>query len=227
MSAQDTKNLLQAGHPHHFAKNDLLFAHGDPITHFYVIIQGVVKLFRENQNGQEKTIDILNPGQSICANEILDSCSCHWMNAAAVGDVLAMRLPASWLKEAIENYPILARNLLNMISEKENLAEVEAEHQANMSSAQLVACFTQRLCVGHGLNPEGFELPYSKTLIASRLGIELETFSRAASKIREHGINIQGAHVSINKPDAAAQYVCDFCSIASECTAHQELSKSN
>lgn len=76
------------------------------------------------------------------------------------------------------------------MAERAHIAEVEAEHQATMSAAQLVACFMQRLCVLYNFDPKGFDLPYSKTLIASRLGMELETFSRTLAKLKEHGIAV-------------------------------------
>lgn len=103
--------------------------------------------------------------------------------------------------------------------------EVEAEHQATMSAAQLVACFMQRLCVLHNFNPKSFELPYSKTLIASLLGMELETFSRTLGKLKEHGITVNGNKVAITDLARVEQYVCGFCSISGDCATHQALEK--
>src|SRR5471030_2400757 len=94
-----------------------------------------------------------------------------------------------------------------------------------MSAAQLVACFMQRLCVLYDFNPAGFDLPYSKTLIASRLGMELETFSRTVAKLKEHGITVEGTHVEIHDLGRVEQYVCGFCSIAEDCPTHQAMEK--
>ena len=105
------------------------------------------------------------------------------------------------------------------------MAEVEAEHQATMSAAQLVACFLQRLCVLYDYDPKGFDLPYSKTLIASRLGMELETFSRTVAKLKDHGIAVKGTHVSITDLKRIEEYVCGFCSVSEDCTAHQAMEK--
>ena len=41
----------------------------------------------------------------------------------------------------------------------------------------------------------GFTLPFKKSLIASRLGMELETLSRALPKLKEHGITVKGSQV--------------------------------
>jgi hypothetical protein len=109
------------------------------------------------------------------------------------------------------------------MAERTHIAEVEAEHQATMSAAQLVACFLQRLCVLYSFTPSGFDLPYSKTLIASRLGMELETFSRTLNKLKEHGILVEGNHVKITDLAKIGEYVCGACSISGECTTHQAM----
>ena len=94
-----------------------------------------------------------------------------------------------------------------------------------MSAAQLVACFLQRLCVLYSFNPKGFDLPYSKTLIASRLGMELETFSRTLAKLKEHGISVEGSRVMITDLNRIEDYVCGMCSVSGECATHQAMEK--
>jgi CRP-like cAMP-binding protein len=116
-----------------------------------------------------------------------------------------------------------ALNLLNLISDHAHEAELEAEHQASMSSTQLVACFLQRLCMLYEFDPHGFDLPYNKTLIASRLGMELETLSRTFSKLREYGITVSGSRVTIHNHDHSGKHVCSSCSIAEDCPTHRAL----
>ena len=92
-----------------------------------------------------------------------------------------------------------------------------------MSAAQIVACYLQRLCVLYNFDPHGFELPISKTLIASRLRMELETFSRTLKKLKEHGIEVEGTHVRFTSIDKARHFSCDDCSIHEDCPTHQLL----
>ena len=40
-------------------------------------------------------------------------------------------------------------------------------------------------------------LPYDKKLIASRLGMKPETFSRALAQLRNHGVTIKGGDARI------------------------------
>jgi len=110
-----------------------------------------------------------------------------------------------------------------MLSRRAHIATVEAEHKATMTAAQQVGCFLERLCILHDFDPHGFDLPYSKTLIASRLGMELETFSRALAKVRDHGISIQGSRVSFNDIQEVEDFACADCSMAGNCDEHEML----
>lgn len=217
--------LIKGGRIRQYPHGTVIFRHGEPITHFYVIISGTIQLYRTTADGSEKTIEVLKSGQTMCESEILDACRNHRTNAMPVADAVVMEFPVAWLKEAARKYSAFAINLLSLISSHAHMAEVEAEHQATMSAAQLVACFLQRLCVLYDYDPKGFELPYSKTLIASRLGMELETFSRTVTKLKDHGITVKGSHVSITDLARIEEYVCSFCSVSEDCLTHQAMEK--
>ncbi len=219
------EELISSGNIRKLPKGNMLFAHGDKVSSFYIIESGLIQLFRTNAEGQEKTIDILKSGQTIGESEIMDSCSGHRVNAVAVEDSALIEFPAAWVKQSAKEHPNFALNLLSLISAQAHMAEIEAEHKASMSAAQLVACFMQRLCVLYDFDPKGFELPYSKTLIASRLGIELETFSRTLARLKDHGIVVKGNHVSITDLEKIEEYVCGFCSIAGDCSTHIAMEK--
>jgi len=225
LTGPDKEALIKAGHIRHIPKGQTLFAHGDAVTHFYIIVSGTMQLFRTNPDGHEKTIAVVKSGQTMCEDEIMDSCRGHRVNGVAVEDSAVIEFPVSWLKETAKQHGTFALNLLSLIASKAHMAEVEAEHQASMSAAQLVACFMQRLCVLYDFNPESFDLPYSKTLIASRLGMELETFSRTLNKLKEHGISVNGNRVMITDLARISEYVCSFCSIADDCATHQAMEK--
>jgi CRP-like cAMP-binding protein len=223
LTEQDKQDLLSGGRIRHCPRGQMLYAHGDPVSHFYIIVSGTFQLFRTNADGHQKTIAVLNGNRTMGEGEIMDSCHSHRVNAVPVEESVVLEFPGAWLKDAARKNSTFALNLLSLISAQAHMAEVEAEQQATMSAAQLVACFLQRLCVLYDFNHASFELPYSKTLIASRLGMELETFSRTLAKLKEHGITVQGTHVAIHDLKRIEHYVCSICSIADECATHQAM----
>jgi len=223
LSEQEKDNLIQAGRTRRYANRQYLFVYGDQVRLFHIVCDGAVQLFRETPDGHEMTSDIIAAGDTIGGAEILQSQATHRFNAIAVKDTVAIEFPIAWLKENSKRYSILALNLLTMLSRRENTAMIEAEHKATMTAPQQITCFLERLCILHDYDPHGFDLPYSKTLIASRLGMEIETFSRGLAKLHEHGITIRGAHVSFDEIEKMENYACSNCSISDSCQEHELL----
>ncbi|MFY9287949.1 MAG: Crp/Fnr family transcriptional regulator [Alphaproteobacteria bacterium] len=223
LTEQEKDDLIQAGKGRRYKNGENVFHFGDPIRSFYIICEGAIQLFRETPDGHEMTSEVLISGDAIGETEILQLSPTHRFNALAIKDSLVVEFPVNWLKDNIKRNGILALNVLGLLSKRADIAAVEAEHKATMTAAQQVACFLERLCILHDFDPHGFELPYSKTLIASRLGMELETFSRTLSKIRNHGISIQGNRVAFDNIDAIEAFACDDCSVAGNCAEHEQL----
>jgi len=223
LTEQEKDDLLKSGRERRFGRKEHLFLHGDPITHFFLIGSGTVQLFRETPDGHQKTLQILVPGNGISEREIFQNFTTHQLSAAAVEETIVLEFPMSWLKEAAQKYAPLALNLLATVSQYAEMAAIEVEHQSSMSATQQVACFLQRLCILHDFDPKGFVLPCSKTLIVSRLGMELETFSRTLAKFKDYGIAVSGTRVAITDSACIQDYICGACSIADDCPTRRVI----
>lgn len=181
-------------------------------------------MFRETPDGHEMTSDVLVSGDVLGEIESLQGETTHRFNAIVVRDTTLLEFPPAWLKANVLRHGALALNLLAMLARRTAVVTIEAEHKSTMSAAQQVACFLVRFCALHGHDPQGFDLPYSKTLIASHLGMEVETFSRALARIREHGVSVTGAQVSFSQDVREIdKYICGNCSISGNCREREIL----
>lgn len=204
-------------------RGQFLFMHGDPITHFYVICTGTIQVFRETPDGHEITNEILIAGDTINSDEVVARKSTHMVNARAVEDSTLLEIPIAWMRGHLRNFDHVADKLLASIADRLHDLQLEAEQLSTMSAAQIVACYLQKLCVLYDFDPVGFDMPYTKTLIASRLRIEKETFSRTLPTLRDQGITVSGRHVSIRDMRKADNFACGECSVAGECGTHRIL----
>jgi CRP/FNR family transcriptional regulator, dissimilatory nitrate respiration regulator len=204
-------------------RGQLLFMHGDPITHFYAICTGTMQVFRETPDGHEITNDILIAGDTLNSDEVVARQSTHRVNARAVEDSTLLEIPIAWLRGHLRDFDHVAEKLLASIADRLHGAQLEAEQLSTMSAAQIVACYLQKLCVLYDFDPDGFDMPYTKTLIASRLRIEKETFSRTLPALRDQGITVSGRRVSIRDMRKADNFACGECSVAQECGTHRIL----
>ncbi len=209
-----------------YHKKEILYRQGDPITHFYVVCKGAVHLFQETSDGNEVTNHIRGAGDIINTTAaFLPGDDVHHVNAVAATDATILDFPISWLKNAVQQNSIIALNLLSALSQRAYNMELEAKNQARMSSQQLLACLLTRMCAVEGADPKEFNLPYSKSLIASRLRFTRETLSRTIPKLEECGITMESRHVIFNDLTKLETNLCSQCPGASRCYARKSLKK--
>lgn len=194
-----------------------LFRHGDAIEHFHVIRHGTMQLFRTTPAGHEVTSDILDTDDCINVDDIVTRRHTHNANARSVDGARILRIPIALLRTTHDLMP----RLLSVLTDRLDRRRREAEQRATLSSAQIVACEIQELCATHQLNPAGFELPYAKALIASRLHIEPETFSRTLKRLRTCGITVHGSHVHFTDLETVDRFACGQCPVAEDCTTRR------
>jgi CRP-like cAMP-binding protein len=209
-----------------YHKKEFLYRQGDPISRFYIICNGAVRLFQETPEGRDVTNHIRVAGDVInSTGAFLPGEGIHTVDAMAVTDSTILDFPIVWLKNAVQQYSLVALNLLSALSQRNYALEVEVKNQSRMSSQQLLACFLTKLCAVEGLNPKGFKLPYSKALVASRLRTTQETVSRTIPKLEECGITVKGTRVSFDDLAKLEQNLCSHCPGAEKCYARKTLQK--
>lgn len=221
VSAQAVVNHVDKGH--------VLFVHEDEAARFFIISQGWVKLFRETLDGAQAVVDILTTGHMLGETAIFQN-DAYPYSAEAVESTEIISLPLSLLKKEIESNPKLALDMLSVMARYRRQQDQELEHRSIQNAPQRIGCFLLRL-TNQNENSEGpitIHLPYDKTLIASRLGMQPETFSRALTKLKNAtGINVNGATVTMDSLDQLVEYSCAACSSEFPCKDIQSTSCSS
>lgn len=206
-------------------RGHLLYAQGDHILHFHLVISGMLQLFRETPCGRELTSVIPITGDTLCATQIASSSLLQPVNARALEDTTLISIPMPWVREHLIKHSHFSSKILMHVSDHLSASQIEKEQQATMNASQIVACYLQHLCVLHRFNPKDFVLPYKKTLIASRLNMQQETFSRALKRLYEYGIKVIGKRVSFTDLAITQDFVCGSCSVSEDCHARKQIQK--
>jgi CRP-like cAMP-binding protein len=85
---------------------------------------------------------------------------------------------------------------------------VEQIEQIKLRSApRRIGEFLISLAAGQANGPCSLNLPYEKALIANRLGMQPESFSRALKRLKPVGVEVHGDDVMIADIKALACYV--------------------
>ncbi len=196
-------------------KGSLIFMQGEQASRFYIILEGWVKLFKGNSDGQESVLHVMTKGETLLET-VLFSNAPFPVNAQAVDAVKLLSIPASIIREKIQNNKDLSYNMLSTVAERSQNLIHQFEQLTLKTVTQRVGWFVLKLFLENGERKNGTRLPYDKSLIASYLGMKPETFSRTLQVLKEQGIDIDKHSITLQDVFA----LCDYCDmeLASKCS---------
>jgi CRP-like cAMP-binding protein len=175
--------------------HEWLFRQGDPATAFFIVIDGLVKLYRITPSGDETVIHVLQKGEGF-AEAVAFTGNRYPATAEAVTDARVGRIPADHIIRCIRGSPDIALAMIASTSQHLHHLVQQVEQLKAQSGVQRVAEFLASLssaeqggCVS--------ALPYDKILIAARLGLTPESLSRAFAKLRGIGVIVNASQVTI------------------------------
>ncbi len=173
----------------------MLFTQGDPADRFFLVRKGKVRLFRLSPEGAEKVIEIVAAGQTFAEALMFLNAPRYPVCAAALCPTELIAIDAKdfaqMLRESIDTcfvlLGILSQRLRGLIGEIDNLTlHTATSRMARYLLAKLPK--TDRVVV----------LDVRKGVLASRLSIKPETFSRVEKSLSDRGIiQVQGSRVTV------------------------------
>jgi len=200
LAPDDLRKLLATSSVRRYPDHTTLFMEGDPADRFFIVMDGWVKLFRLSENGQEVVISVSSPGESFAEAAIFDS-NIYPVSAAAITDVRLLVISAESLLRQLSENMRFTFNMLASMSRQMRRNVVKLHQMCSMSSTERLADFLLDLSRSHN-GTARITLPLDKSLIAARLGMQPETFSRALAKLKSVGVQSVGHDVVIKDLDA-------------------------
>jgi len=181
-----------------------LFVQGDPADRFFILLEGWVKLYRINRDGAEAVVAMVAAGESF-AEAAMFAQGNFPVCAQAVTDIRLLSITAQAFARCVQDDVGTAFAMLGSLSMRLRTLVQQIEQLQVQSAPQRVGGFLLRLCPA-GSGNAAFVLPCEKSLVARRLGIQPETFSRALAKLRPIGVEVQGSVVSVADLDALREF---------------------
>ena len=189
LTAEEIKRIAGSTRRIYATKGETLFTRGDRCEGFHVILYGQVKLFVTSPQGSEKVIEIMGPGISF-GEAILFMDSPYVISAQALKDSLLLHVSKTLVFDEIERDPRFARRLLAGMSRKLHQLIRDVEAYSLRSGVERVIGFLLR----EDELSEGSErstsvtLPANKMIVASRLNLTPEYFSRILHELEGAGL---------------------------------------
>jgi CRP-like cAMP-binding protein len=196
MACTEQAWLMSIGQQVHLPRGDFLFRRGASCTKGYVLLSGHIKLSIPAGPGQEKVIEFLGAGDVFGESVLLPG---HHLIADAQAlepcDVLSFERHD--LQAAMVRVPSFAQKWLTSLTKRFEGLLRDIESASLLSATQRVAQYLLRQPrIGNQT-----KLPFHKRAIASKLGLQPETFSRSLQQLAADGlISVRGSRVVIHDP---------------------------
>ncbi|MEO2219230.1 Crp/Fnr family transcriptional regulator [Chromobacterium vaccinii] len=197
--------------PHVHAKRgdrgQLLFQRGDECDGMYVVVYGKVKLAIPSPQGVEKVVEIIHPGQSF-AEAVMFLGKPYPVLAQLLEDTLLLHIGAAGVFQALAEDPGFARNMLAGMSLRLHGMVRDVERYSVETALQrVIGYLLQQMDDAPAGEKVVLTLEANKNLIASRLNLTPETFSRVLQQLSKAGlVEVDGKDVALLDPAALADY---------------------
>jgi CRP-like cAMP-binding protein len=176
-------------------EGQMLFNQGDPADRFYLVLKGQIRLFRLSAEGSEKVLEIVAPGQTFAEALMFLNAPRYPVCAASLGPAELIGIDsrdfAAMLRESVDTCFVLlgalSQRLRGLVGEIDNLT-------LHTATSRVARYLLGKLPPDH----RSLNLDVPKGVLASRLSIKPETFSRVEKRLSAQGvIEVYGSHVTV------------------------------
>ena len=204
LSVETISAIVSNCPPRDYPKKSLLFQEGDKADHFYLVIKGLVKLFRCSLDGHEAVIGVFSEGQTFAECAMFMG-ACFPVSAEVVSNARLLRVEGPTMRRVVQDDPGIAFSMLASASRHLKTLVDQIEQMKVHTGPERVAEFLLGLS-SSSTGVVNVNLPFEKSLIANTLGMKPESFSRALAKLRQVGVITDGDHVMISDVGALTRY---------------------
>jgi CRP-like cAMP-binding protein len=178
----------------------LLFAQGETVRYFYLVLQGKIKLYRMSPDGQEKIIEIVPAGEVFAEALMFMDQPNYPVSSAALSATVVVGIDARDFKAMLWDSVDTCLLLLGDMSFRLR----KLVHEIDTLTLHSGTCRVASYLLQHAPDDQQcFDLDIAKSVIAARLSIKPETFSRIIKNLREQGIiSIEGNKITIHNRKA-------------------------
>ena len=196
--------LIKGGTVANITRGELLFVQGDPVTSFFVVLDGWVKIYRLTPSGEEAVVAVFTRGQSFAEAAAFVGGRFPASGEAAT-DGRILKLQSANLLRLIRENPDVGLAMLASTSLHLHMLVQQIEQLKSHTGAQRVAEFLAALCKADSGSCT-IHLPYDKALIAGRLGMKPESLSRSFGRLKTIGVSIENNVASIDDVERLRRY---------------------
>lgn len=199
LGAEEIALLAKETREVRYDKGVTIFHRGDPCTGFHIVVFGQVKLSFISAQGAEKIVEVVHQGQSFGeAMMFLDKP--YLVSAQALSNSLLLHVSKSAVVSEMERDHSSMRKMLLSLALRTYSLMLDVESYLLLSGKQRVIGYLLHLLESRERDEDiaWIDLSVKKSVIASRLNLTQEHFSRILHELADLGLmRVQGRRLLI------------------------------
>jgi len=185
----------------------VLFQRGERARAFYVVAEGQVKLFMGSPRGDEKILEMINPGRSFAEAVMFMQAPMYPVSASATEPTTLLAVPGATFLAALKDDSATALRLLGILSQRLHAQVQEIESLTLESAGHRLVRHLVRRAVRDASGGMRVHLGETRQDLASRLSIKPETLSRLMRALSDAGlVEADGRDIVIRDLDALVRH---------------------
>jgi CRP-like cAMP-binding protein len=187
-----------------------LFEQGDAARFFYYLIEGQVKLSRISPEGDEKIIEVITPGSTFAEALMFQRAPVYPVAAQTLKPSCLLKINSGHYYEVLSESPQSCLAMLADLSMRLHALVNEIDNLTLHNAACRIAGYLLSRVDQDGLV---YQLDIPKLVLASRLAVKPETFSRIIKQLCcKNLISVKGNHIRILDLDGLKDF-SESCSM--------------
>lgn len=182
----ELKQVASHGQVAEWDAGQTIFSQDDPCHQFYLVESGMIKLYRVSVDGTEKIMDLVGTKQSFAESAMFTGK--YPLHAAAIEPSTVFAFDCKdFMAQMRDNVELCFRLMSNMSMRLHGMIN-EIDRLTLHSGTQRTAEYLLEQLPEGVMQSPCIRLMVPKQVIASRLGIQPETFSRIMARLRSDGM---------------------------------------
>ena len=183
---QQLKQIEAVAISKNFTKGEIIFLEQDEGNGFYLVADGLVKIFKVSPSGKEQILHVFGPGEPFGEVPVFSG---HRFpaNAEAIQESRLLFFPRPAFLELITAHPSLALNMLAVLSMRLRQFTYQIENLSLKEVPARLAAYLLYLATEQE-REDFITLNISKGQLASLLGTIPETLSRILTRMNKQGL---------------------------------------
>ena len=188
-------------------EDEVLFKQQQIADYFYFLEIGAIKLYRLSSAGDEKVIELVREGQTFAEAVMFMQGNFYPVNAQALIDCQLIRVEMKVFRQLLEHSAETSLKILGHMSRKLHGLVQEIDQLTLQNAKMRVIQYLLRELPLDAISPCQLQWNTAKTVIASRLSVRPETFSRILQQLsQEQLIKVDRKSIEILDIDGLKAY---------------------